>query len=252
MRPPPTRALLTSWEHGARNIPAPARLCGRAGLCSRLLPGLPHLELHWGKGLGHDAHTVLPDHPLRWLHPAGLQVAASGNQLGLGSGPWGWGWASVPLQSPIWDYRARRVVLTAPGWSPGEGESLVDLVPSGSVISGCSPGQVRRDTPRGLLASSLQPRKSSPKESKVLGSEHWGRNPGLLAPRPAACSQGQPYCSSGEVLQPLASVARLAVVSLGQIGLWRWNWGSASGPGLLGYLAMAQECEGASSDRGGW
>lgn len=106
--------------------------------------------------------------------------------------------------------------------------------------------------PRGLPASSSQPRKSRPRESRGLGSQHWGRNPGLLAPRPAACPRGWPHCSSGEVLRPLASVFRLAVVSPGQTGLWRWNWGSASGPGLLGDLAMAQECEGASSDRGGW
>lgn len=148
-QPPPTRALLTSWGHGAQNIPAPARLRGRAGLCSGPLPGLPHLELHWGKGLGHDAHTVLPDRPLRWLHLAGLQVAASGNQLGLWPGPWGWGWASVPSSESRLGLQGEESGSDGPrvvAWGGG-----IPCRPAlrGSIVSGCSPGQARRDTPEG-------------------------------------------------------------------------------------------------------
>lgn len=165
----------------------------------------------------------------------GLQVAAGpGNQLGLGSGPWGWGWASVPLQSPIWDYRARRVVLTAPGWSPGEGE-LVDLVPSGSIVSGCSPGQVHRDNPQRAPSLLLAAEEVEPKESKVLGSEHWEEPRPSWLPGRLPVHRGGPTAAPGKSCNLLASVSCLAVVSLGQIAcgagtgvllLARGSWGT--------------------------
>ena len=68
---------------------------------------------------------------IRWASRWHRQVTG----WGQGQTPrWVGGWASVPLQSRSWDYRARGLVLTAPGPKcslpgPGEGESLQALSP---------------------------------------------------------------------------------------------------------------------------
>lgn len=79
-------------EHGAQNIPAPARLGGRACLHRGPQPGLwgpraGHLRgACWTKGPGGHAHAVLLDRPLCWRDPAGCPAAPSGT--GRGQGWW--------------------------------------------------------------------------------------------------------------------------------------------------------------------
>lgn len=216
---------LTSWEHGAQTFQHPARLCGRAGLCSRLLPGLPTWSCT-GEGAGpRCSRTVLPDHPLRWLHPAGLQVWQR-QVTSWGWGPLGWGWASVPLQKSIWDYRAR-VVLTAPGGRLGE-ESLVDLVPSEAPLSqgavqDRSTGTPQRAPSLLLLAS----RKSSPKARSL------GLSTGGGTPEPPGSQAGCLF--TGAVpLQLRGSPATLGFCFLQQWSVWvRSACGAGTGVLLL-------------------
>lgn len=142
---------------------------------------------------------------IRWASRWHRQVTG----WGQGQTPrWVGGRASVPLRSRSWDYRARRLVLTAPGPKgglpgPGEGESLQALSPV--ALSSLGTGRDRpARTPRGLSASLLQLRKSRPRERSVLGSQGRAGNLGLAAPSPAAWPQGWPRCSCLEVPRPVS------------------------------------------------
>lgn len=124
---------------------------------------------------------------------------------------WGWGWGQAPggggrhlcpLQSPTWDYRARRVVLMAPGWSPGEGESLVDLVPSGSIVSGCSPGQVRRDTPEGSQPPPRSRGNRGPEKAGALGLSTGGGTQASWLPGRLPVHGGGPTAALGKSCDP--------------------------------------------------
>lgn len=109
---------------------------------------------------------------------------------------WGWGQAPrgggghlCPLQSHVWDYRARRVVLMAPEWSPGEGESLVDPSPEAPLSQGAvqdrSAGTPQRAPSLLLAAEEIEAQGKQGPWVSALGEE----------PRPPGSQAG--YLSTG-------------------------------------------------------
>lgn len=213
--------LLGTWcpEHSSTSSPG-----WEGGLHSGLPPGLWRAGAglrccrgpSGGQGLGRNAHAVLPDRPLCWLRPAGLWVAPSGNGLGQGRPQGGVGiQAGGGPDSP-----------GAQGWSPGPcgGDSRQALSP----VALCPLG-TDQDRPSG--ASRLQLKKLSSEKAGPADHSSRGRNPGLLAPAPAACPRGRPARSSVEA-EPWA------VGCWGQAGPLHGYRGSASGSGLLGDLAL--------------
>lgn len=189
-----------------------------------------------GKGLGHDAHTVLPDHsavrcPIRRASRWQRQVTS----WGWGQAPWGWGWASVPSSESHLGLQGEESGSDCPRVVAWGGESLVDLVSAAPLSQGAVQDR-STGTPLEGPSLLLQPRKSSPKESKVLGSEHWEE------PRPPGSQAG--CLSTGAVpLQLRGSPATLGFCFLpgsGQSGSDACGAGTgvlllARGPGGLGY-----------------
>lgn len=160
-------------EHGAQNIPAPARLGGRACLHRGPQPGLwgpraGHLRgACWTKGPGGHAHAVLLDRPLCWRDPAGCPAAPSGT--GRGQGWW------ERMSCSCCEYpRAPRVGSAATGRG---------------AITATSP--FPRPLPPLWVGTRTGPQgrrqRASRRKEGPRGTQGQGKNLGPLAPGPATC-----------------------------------------------------------------